>query len=131
MRHRIHWRGLALALALTLSVAVLGCESEEGDDATADAVSDQSTTDLGEVADGDATADSIADQTGDTDDAGDSDTTDGEDDSADDDASPEVAAEVAGKISIEESGCVTCHTDKDAMIALAPTEEVQEASGGG
>ena len=131
MRTGIMGRGLLLFMALSFGglIAFAACSgSEDGDATTGDA-----TTEVG--SDWTETAGNDASDTGEaegmSDDAigdgkeGDPDSTDSSDD--DGTSTPELVA----NLSIEESGCVGCHTDKDTMVALAPTEEVAEASGGG
>lgn len=130
MRSRGKRRGvrLCVAVAVVIGVAVAACSTSEGEDrssldAAAEIGSDTTTAEAGGL------------DTVDVEDKGDEAVGDGSTDDttnadqADDDSSS--TPETLASVSIEDSGCVTCHTDKDAMIALAPTEEVQEASGGG
>jgi hypothetical protein len=142
MRTGLKWRGLLLLMALSIGVvfSLATCGgSEDGDDSGAEVVADTTpdaldTDDATEVAEVDTTPDSDTADADDTEDEGT--VEDAGDDSADetsdglDETEPEP--EVLAAVSIEESGCVGCHTDKDAMMALAPTEPAgEEASGGG
>ncbi len=130
MSGAVYWRALVVSLALCIGVlfAIPACGSEDGDDGNKDGADVAAETGSPEV--GDTDSPEAADDTLPGDSADDVLLGDAED--AADGGEPEDSeAEVQGKPSIEESGCVTCHTDKDAMVALAPTEEVQEASGGG